>query len=107
MACRRRGQWRHRDRGSSRGSGRGLRQDVPCVSARSRRQQALRLLPDPGRPVSLEIVSENRSHGGRQLVVKHPSVATGTDMSFSIFLPPKAGGGRKLPVVWYLSGLTC
>jgi len=57
--------------------------------------------------VSLEIVSENRSHGGRQLVVKHPSVATGTDMTFSIFLPPKAEGGGKLPVVWYLSGLTC
>ena len=57
--------------------------------------------------MSLEIVSENRSHGGRQLVVKHPSVATGTDMTFSIFLPPKAEGGGKLPVVWYLSGLTC
>jgi S-formylglutathione hydrolase len=57
--------------------------------------------------VSLEIASENRSHGGRQLVVKHPSSATGTDMTFSIFLPPQAEGGRKLPVVWYLSGLTC
>ena len=57
--------------------------------------------------MSLEIVSENRSHGGRQLVVKHPSVATGTDMTFSIFLPPQAEGGGKLPVVWYLSGLTC
>jgi S-formylglutathione hydrolase len=57
--------------------------------------------------VSLEIVSENRSHGGRQLVVKHASAATGTDMTFSIFLPPQAGGGAKLPVVWYLSGLTC
>ena len=57
--------------------------------------------------MSLEIVSENRSHGGRQLVVKHPSVATGTDMTFSIFLPPNAEGGGKLPVVWYLSGLTC
>ena len=57
--------------------------------------------------MSLEIVSENRSHGGRQLVVKHPSSATGTDMTFSIFLPPQAEGGGKLPVVWYLSGLTC
>ena len=57
--------------------------------------------------MTLEIVSENRSHGGRQLVVKHPSVATGTDMIFSIFLPPQADGGGRLPVVWYLSGLTC
>jgi len=56
--------------------------------------------------VSLEIVSENRSHGGRQLVVKHASAATGTDMTFSIFLPPQAGEGGKLPVVWYLSGFT-
>jgi S-formylglutathione hydrolase len=57
--------------------------------------------------VSSEIVSENRSHGGRQLVVKHQSAATGTDMTFSIFLPPQVEGGGKLPVVWYLSGLTC
>jgi len=57
--------------------------------------------------VSLEIVSENKAHGGRQLVVNHASAATGTDMTFSIFLPPQAGGGGKLPVVWYLSGLTC
>lgn len=54
----------------------------------------------------MEIVSEARSHGGRQLVVRHPSSATSTDMTFSIFLPPQARGGR-LPVVWYLSGLTC
>ena len=57
--------------------------------------------------MSLEIVSENKSHGGRQLVVKHASTATHTDMTFSIFLPPQAEGGGKLPVVWYLSGLTC
>ena len=57
--------------------------------------------------MSVEIVSENKAHGGRQLVVKHSSVATGTDMTFSIFLPPQAGGGEKVPVVWYLSGLTC
>jgi S-formylglutathione hydrolase len=58
--------------------------------------------------VSVEIVSENKAHGGRQLVVKHPSSATGTDMTFSIFLPPQAEErGKRLPVVWYLSGLTC
>jgi S-formylglutathione hydrolase len=55
----------------------------------------------------MEIVSENKSYGGRQLVVKHASVATGTDMVFSIYLPPQAETGAKLPVVWYLSGLTC
>lgn len=57
--------------------------------------------------MSLEVLSENRSHGGRQLVVKHASAATGTEMTFSIFLPPQAESGGKLPIVWYLSGLTC
>ncbi len=55
----------------------------------------------------MEIVSDNKSHGGRQLVAKHASQACACDMTFSIFLPPQAGQGRKLPVVWYLSGLTC
>jgi S-formylglutathione hydrolase len=57
--------------------------------------------------VSLSIVSEAKSHGGRQIVVRHASAATATDMIFSIFLPPQAEEGAKLPVVWYLSGLTC
>jgi S-formylglutathione hydrolase len=56
---------------------------------------------------AIEILSDTKSHGGRQLVVKHPSPATGTDMTFSIFLPPQAEDGGRLPVVWYLSGLTC
>jgi S-formylglutathione hydrolase len=55
----------------------------------------------------METVSENKSHGGRQLVVKHGSAATSTSMTFSIYLPPGAQNGGKLPVVWYLSGLTC
>ena len=55
----------------------------------------------------MEILSENKSHGGRQLVVKHRSRATSTDMTFSIFLPPQVESGERLPVVWYLSGLTC
>ena len=54
----------------------------------------------------MEILSENRSHGGRQLVVKHASASTGTDMTFSIFLPQQAESG-KCPLLWYLSGLTC
>jgi len=57
--------------------------------------------------MTLEILSESRAHGGRQLVVKHQSSATSTPMTFSIFLPPQADSGAKLPVVWYLSGLTC
>jgi S-formylglutathione hydrolase len=55
----------------------------------------------------MEVISENVSHGGRQLVVRHASLSTSTDMLFSIYLPPHAAQGAKLPVVWYLSGLTC
>jgi S-formylglutathione hydrolase len=55
----------------------------------------------------MEVVSEARSHEGRQLVCRHASSATSTDMTFSVFLPPQAEAGGKLPVVWYLSGLTC
>jgi len=54
----------------------------------------------------MEIVSENRAHGGRQLVCRHPSQATGTDMVFSLFLPPHVEQG-PVPLVTYLSGLTC
>ena len=57
--------------------------------------------------MTAEAVSDNKSQGGKQLVVKHASAATSTDMTFSIFLPPQAERGGKLPVVWYLSGLTC
>jgi len=55
----------------------------------------------------MEVVSESKSHGGRQLVVKHESTACRCEMTFSVFLPPQAERGGKLPVVWYLSGLTC
>jgi S-formylglutathione hydrolase len=55
----------------------------------------------------METISENKSHGARQLVVRHASTATSTDMTFSIYLPPQAERGGKLPIVWYLSGLTC
>jgi S-formylglutathione hydrolase len=54
----------------------------------------------------MEVLSEARSHGGRQLVVKHGSSRTKTDMVFSIFLPPHAADG-PCPLLWYLSGLTC
>ena len=54
----------------------------------------------------IETVSENRSHGGVQGVYKHGSTETGTDMTFSAFVPPQAQD-RACPVLWYLSGLTC
>jgi S-formylglutathione hydrolase len=56
--------------------------------------------------MTLETVSLNRSHEGVQGVYKHASRATSTAMTFSVFVPPHQAGA-KLPVVWYLSGLTC
>ncbi|WP_156679779.1 S-formylglutathione hydrolase [Sphingomonas profundi] len=54
----------------------------------------------------METVSTSRAHGGTQGVYRHASAATATDMTFSVFVPDHAAGA-KLPVVWYLSGLTC
>ena len=54
----------------------------------------------------METLSTNAAHGGTQGVYRHASAATGTDMTFSVYVPPHAGGA-KLPVLWYLSGLTC
>ncbi len=54
----------------------------------------------------IETVSLNRSHGGTQGVYSHQSTATGTTMTFSVFVPDHPPG-TTLPVVWFLSGLTC
>ncbi|SOB87829.1 S-formylglutathione hydrolase [Sphingomonas guangdongensis] len=54
----------------------------------------------------METVATAKSHGGVQGVYRHPSTATGTDMTFAVYVPPHAPGTR-LPVLWYLSGLTC
>jgi S-formylglutathione hydrolase len=56
--------------------------------------------------MAIETVSTNRSFDGVQGVYKHASRETGTNMTFSVFVPPHQEGA-KLPVVWYLSGLTC
>jgi len=54
----------------------------------------------------MEVTSTNRSHGGTQGVYTHNSDTTGTPMTFSVFVPDHEPGA-KLPVLWYLSGLTC
>ena len=56
--------------------------------------------------MTLETISQVRSHGGVQGVYSHQSEETGTEMTFSIFLPAHAEG-ETLPVLWFLSGLTC
>jgi S-formylglutathione hydrolase len=54
----------------------------------------------------MQTLSENACFGGVQGVYKHASKATGTDMTFALFLPAEAKDG-PVPVLWYLSGLTC
>jgi S-formylglutathione hydrolase len=57
--------------------------------------------------MTLETISTARSFDGSQGVYRHASRETGTDMTFAVYLPPQAGAGAPLPVLWYLSGLTC
>jgi S-formylglutathione hydrolase len=54
----------------------------------------------------LEVLSEHRCFGGRQLFLRHQSREIGLPMKFSVFLPPKAAQ-QKVPVLTYLAGLTC
>ena len=54
----------------------------------------------------METVSENRCFGGTQGVYTHTSSACACDMTFGLFLPEAAEDG-PVPVLWYLSGLTC
>ncbi len=54
----------------------------------------------------METVAENKAFGGIQGVYRHASKATGCEMTFGLFLPEEAKDG-PVPVLWYLSGLTC
>ena len=56
--------------------------------------------------LSFETVSQSRCFGGTQFVHRHTSRETGTSMRLAAFVPPQAERG-KVPVVWFLSGLTC
>jgi S-formylglutathione hydrolase len=54
----------------------------------------------------MDIVSENKAFGGTQGVYTHASKSCGVDMTFGLFLPEEAKFG-PVPVLWFLSGLTC
>jgi len=54
----------------------------------------------------MKTISENRAFGGVQGVYTHASKATGTDMTFGLFMPAEAAL-HPVPVLWFLSGLTC
>ncbi len=54
----------------------------------------------------MELLSQNACFGGTQSVYRHRSTACNCDMTFGLFLPEEARDG-PVPVLWYLSGLTC
>ena len=54
----------------------------------------------------METKAENASFGGVQGVYSHASESTGTEMTFGLFMPEEARFG-PVPILWYLSGLTC
>ena len=54
----------------------------------------------------MDVVAENQCFGGVQGVYTHASAACGGDMTFGLFLPAEAQSG-PVPVLWFLSGLTC
>lgn len=54
----------------------------------------------------METVSVNKAFGGTQGVYSHHSQTTRCEMTFGLFLPEEANDG-PVPVLWYLSGLTC
>ncbi len=58
----------------------------------------------------METISTAKCFGGTQGVYRHKSEACRCDMTFAVFLPPQAKAKdeiRPVPVLWYLSGLTC
>ncbi|MGY2489465.1 S-formylglutathione hydrolase [Cupriavidus sp. CP313] len=55
----------------------------------------------------MELISHHGCHGGVQRFYRHDSAAIGLPMRFSVYLPPQAQAGGRVPVLFYLAGLTC
>ncbi|ACO80014.1 S-formylglutathione hydrolase [Azotobacter vinelandii CA] len=57
--------------------------------------------------MTLELLSSQKSFGGRHDRYRHRSATLQCDMAFAVYLPPQAERGGRLPVLYWLSGLTC
>jgi len=57
--------------------------------------------------MTLENLSVNKTFGGWQKQYSHHSAVLNCNMRFAIYLPPQASSGKKVPVLYWLSGLTC
>ncbi|WP_028388130.1 S-formylglutathione hydrolase [Legionella fairfieldensis] len=56
--------------------------------------------------MTFELIEEHRCFEGLQRIYSHESLATKCTMRFALFLPPQATR-KKVPVLYWLSGLTC
>ncbi|WP_248420992.1 alpha/beta hydrolase-fold protein, partial [Escherichia coli] len=54
----------------------------------------------------MELIEKHASFGGWQNVYRHYSPSLKCEMNVGVYLPPKAAS-EKLPVLYWLSGLTC
>ncbi len=57
--------------------------------------------------MNLQLISSQNSFGGALQRIRHRSESNQCDMIFSIFLPPQVSAGENVPVLYWLSGLTC
>lgn len=57
--------------------------------------------------MTIENLSSNKSFGGWHKQYSHYSETLNCSMRFAIYLPPQASGGKKVPALYWLSGLTC
>ena len=55
----------------------------------------------------MQRIEHRACFGGWQDVYRHRSDVLGCEMNVAVYLPPQAAGGTKLPVLYWLSGLTC
>ena len=55
----------------------------------------------------MHILSEHKCFDGLQLRVRHSSAANHCEMTYSLYLPPQALAGGRVPLLYWLSGLTC
>ena len=57
--------------------------------------------------MTIECLSSNKVFGGWHKQYSHQSSTVNCTMRFAIFLPPQASSNNKVPVLYWLSGLTC
>jgi S-formylglutathione hydrolase len=57
--------------------------------------------------MTIENISVNKSFDGWHKQYRHHSSVLNCEMRFAIYLPPQASNGKKVPVLYWLSGLTC